>query len=181
MKGDFEDELGALMSEKARLQAPAALRLRVSAIPDKVAPSDDRLGLGATTRAIAVCSVVLVAAIVVASAWLRFGSVSGAATPSTLPTTAASTAPIPLTLDTEAEWSLPPSAGLICPQARYGPGPVRVAKTGSAMVFIPRVTGVEERLVWPHGYTGRVVDGIAQLLSPSDGAFYVCSIEIVQP
>jgi len=64
----------------------------------------------------------------------------------------------PLTIETE------PAPRQGCPDA--GLGPVRVARSGSELVFISTIAGTPENIVWAHGFSARVVDGQAQLVAP---------------
>jgi len=106
----------------------------------------------------------------------------------------------PLTIQTRAApSSLPSGAVWACPDAEAGP--VQVERAGSELVFISRGSGNERHLVWPYGFSARLVDGHAELLA-SDGrviaregdvigdivvgmgtsgdAFYVCSVNRVE-
>ena len=159
--------------------------------PIESAESARPSGYPVTARTVAIDFVVVMAAILVLSVWLGVGIPNPGGSSSSAVTAAP---PIPLTLETDTGPTLPPGAAAACPQARYGSGPVRVSRNGSAMVF----TSTIEHLVWPRGYTAWVVDGLAELRSPTGevvahegdllelggglgpgGDFYVCSIALV--
>jgi hypothetical protein len=89
------------------------------------------------------------------SAWARYG----AAPPGSGGT--------PLTIETRASLTLPSGASWACPQAQGGP--VRVVRSGSELIFISTGSGAKTHLVWPHGFSARLVDGKGELLAP-DGS-----------
>jgi hypothetical protein len=47
-----------------------------------------------------------------------------------------------------------------------GLGSVRVARSRSELVVIGTMTGSRESVIWPHGFSARVLDGQAQLVAP---------------
>jgi hypothetical protein len=151
----FEEDLATVVSEKAGWHAPDQLRLRVAAVPDEYEPPVRRWhSLASVPRVARFGAVAVVVLLVATSAWLRFGSAS--------PTSAGGT---PLTIGTEpAPTPLPNGAVWACAQALMGP--VRVERSGSALVFISTFTGGVGPIVWPHGFSARLVDGKAQLLAP---------------
>ena len=68
-----------------------------------------------------------------------------------------------LTVATEApEWRLP--GMMSCPLALLGP--VQIERAGGAIVFVSIVSGARGSIVWPHGFSGRLVDGHAELVEP---------------
>ena len=80
--------------------------------------------------------------------------------PASLPTGA-----VPLTLRTQP-WKLwPLSFG--CPMAALTP--IRVERDGVSMVFADEASGNRVQVVWPSGYSARLMNGRAELLPP-DGS-----------
>ena len=185
----FEAELARVVSEKADWRAPTELRLRVADIPDEFAPPSrlSRLRSGAPrlARFAALAGAVVLLA---GFAWVRYEAVSPGS------------GGTPLTIETEAAPSpLPSGAVWLCMQAEAGP--VRVELTGSELVFFSTGNGAQEHLVWPHGFSARLVGGTAELVA-SDGkvlardgdvipdiggglgisgdAFHVCSVNNVE-
>jgi hypothetical protein len=151
----FEETLTRVLSEKAGWRAPANLRIRVAAVPDEYKPAGrywPRLAnMPSLARFGVVAAVVL---LVAASAWLRFGSTSPAS------------GGTPLTIQAEqAPTPLPSGAVWACPQALLGP--LRVARSGSELVFISTTTGGRANVVWPFGFSARLVNGQAQLVAPN--------------
>jgi hypothetical protein len=152
----FEETLTRVLSEKAGWRAPADLRMRVASVPDEITPPGRLRGVVASVPRVARFAVVAVVVIVLAgSAWLRYE------------TTAPGDGGTPLTIQTElAPTPLPSGAVWVCPQARRGP--LRVERSGSELVFISTATEERESIVWPYGFSARLVDGRAELLA-SDG------------
>ena len=83
----------------------------------------------------------------------------GPSQPAVLPSGAA-----PLTLRTQP-WRLLPSFG--CPLALLTP--IRVERDGVAMVFADEASDSRVQAVWPNGYSARLLNGRAELISP-DGS-----------
>jgi hypothetical protein len=153
----FEDDLARVLSEKAAWRAPDDLRMRVAAVPDEATPPGRLRRLVTSMPRFARFAVVGIVVIVLAgSAWLRYeigAPASGAG---------------PLTIQTEAKPTpLPSGAGWICPQA--GGGPLRMELSGSELVLISTANGAAVSIVWPYGFSARLVAGKAELLAP-DGS-----------
>jgi hypothetical protein len=90
----------------------------------------------------------LVAALL-ATLWLRFG------TPKPPPVAQGS----PLTIQVD-----PPASGSGCLDA--GIMPVRMTRSGSEIAFALAANDQPASIAWPNGFSGRLVDGKAQLVSP---------------
>ncbi len=153
----FEKDLARVLSDKAAWLAPTSLRMRVAAVPDEASPRGRlwRLGLS-VPRVAAIGAAAIVVVLVAGSAWLRFQTASPAS------------GATPVTILTEARPTpLPSGVAWGCPQARRGP--LRVELSGSELVFISTANGARESIVWPYGFSARLVDGKAELLAP-DGA-----------
>lgn len=99
---------------------------------------------------------------------------AAACTVGTIPTYAPITrtpAPLPsgataLTLETAAPATSDPGPGWAC--AESTPVSVRVVREGDAVV-IKTVTGERIDLVWPRGFSARLLDGRAEIVAP-DGS-----------
>jgi hypothetical protein len=57
---------------------------------------------------------------------------------------------------------LPSGAQWACPQARAGP--VRLARDGQTLVFLALDAKITADLVWPRGFSARLLDGRAELV-----------------
>ena len=99
---------------------------------------------------------VLVAVALVAGAavWLLGPSQSAA-----LPATA-----VPLALRTQP-WRLWPPVGFGCGMA--GVTPIRVERDGGSLVFADATSGNRSQIVWPNGYSARLMNGRAELVPPN--------------
>jgi len=71
---------------------------------------------------------------------------------------------VPLTLRAQP-WRLLPSFG--CPLALLTP--IRVERDGVSMVFADEASGSRVQVVWPNGYSARLLNGRAELIPP-DGS-----------
>lgn len=71
----------------------------------------------------------------------------------------------PLKLATSTMPPLPSGAGVMCPLA--GLLPVRVERSGETLTFVSVSTEQPVSLSWPNGYTARLVNGVAELLTPT--------------
>jgi hypothetical protein len=58
---------------------------------------------------------------------------------------------------------LPSGAQWACPQARAGP--VRLARDGQMLVFFSLDAKITANLVWPRGFSARLLDGRAELIA----------------
>jgi hypothetical protein len=56
-----------------------------------------------------------------------------------------------------------------CPTAQIQP--VRVARSGSSLIFVSADDGAVERLAWPSGFSARLVDGRGELVTPAGSVF----------
>lgn len=171
----FEEDLAKVVSEKAGWTAPAQLRIRVAAVPDEHRQAGRFWPLLAgVPRAARFGAVAVVVALLAGSVWVRYEMESpGGASPSpTSQSPATVVAPqmsawpsvplpsgaTPLTIQTD------PAPRQGCPDA--GLGSVRVARSGSELIFISTMAGTPENIVWAYGFSARVVDGQAQLVAP---------------
>ena len=59
--------------------------------------------------------------------------------------------------------SLPSGAQWVCAQALAGP--VRLARDGQMLVFVSLDTNTTANLVWPRGFSARLLDGRAELIA----------------
>ena len=100
--------------------------------------------------------VVAVALVAVAALWLLWPP-----QPAALPPNAA-----PLVLRTQP-WRLWPPSGFSCGMAALTP--IRVERDGLSMVFEDETSGNRLQVVWPNGYSARLMDGRAELIPP-DGS-----------
>lgn len=78
--------------------------------------------------------------------------------PAPLPPTAS-----PLALRTQP-WRLWPPSGFGCPMATLTP--MRVERDEGSMVFADEATGTPMLVVWPNGYSARLMNGRAELVQP---------------
>jgi hypothetical protein len=72
----------------------------------------------------------------------------------------------PLLLRTQP-WRLWPPAGFGCGMAALTP--IRVERDGGSMVFADETSGNRLQVVWPNGYSARLMNGRAELIPP-DGS-----------
>jgi hypothetical protein len=72
----------------------------------------------------------------------------------------------PLSLRTEP-WKLWPIGGFGCPMALISP--IRVERDGTTMTFASVEGPGQVPVVWPHGYSARLLAGRAELVAP-DGS-----------
>jgi hypothetical protein len=70
-----------------------------------------------------------------------------------------------LTIDTRPAFSAQPGAAEVCNQARFEP--LVVGRTGDRLTFTGATSGQTATVIWPHGFTARVIDGKGALLDPS--------------
>ena len=70
----------------------------------------------------------------------------------------------PLAVRTQP-WRLWPPAGFGCAMATVTP--VRMDRDGEFVVFADETSGNRLPLVWPNGFSARLVDGRAELVSPN--------------
>ena len=70
----------------------------------------------------------------------------------------------PLVLRTQP-WILWPPAGFGCPMATVTP--VRMERDGEFVVFADVASGNRVPLVWPNGFSARLVDGRTELVPPN--------------
>jgi hypothetical protein len=72
----------------------------------------------------------------------------------------------PLVLRTQS-WRVWPPSGFSCGMA--GLTPIRVERDGVSMVFADEASGNRLQVVWPNGYSARLMNGRAELIPP-DGS-----------
>lgn len=70
----------------------------------------------------------------------------------------------PLALRTQP-WILWPPAGFGCPLASVTP--IRMERDGGFVVFADEASGNRLPVVWPNGFSARLVDGLAELIPPN--------------
>lgn len=68
-----------------------------------------------------------------------------------------------LTIDTAPALSPQPGAAEVCNQALFEP--LVVGRTGDRLTF--KGAGHAATVIWPHGFTARVIDGRGALVDPS--------------
>lgn len=90
------------------------------------------------------------------------GASAAPRTPAALPSGATA-----LELKTEPSATSPPSANWACALALFAP--VRLVRDGEAVAFVSSDDGTSEDLVWPRGFSARLVDGFAEVVAP-DGS-----------
>jgi hypothetical protein len=158
---EFERAVRTTLLEQAREHAPAALRVRVSQVPEAVSPRQHRALLAGGLRwalGIGVLAVVIAGIAVTFWAWYS------PAAPATVGNSEGSPSS-ELVISTEPELgTLPSGARLGCGQAEILP--VRVERSESKMVFVSVSMGVSLDLVWPHGFYAKLVDGKGELFEP---------------
>lgn len=146
----FERALGDVLRQDAPDGVPEALRMRVLSVPDRaneIGRFHGRIaGVAARAGGLALVVVVLIAA---ASVWLHAEGGAGIGGQ-------------PLAIRTEPAY---PTG--FCSQALLGS--VRIERSGSQLVFEMVTTAELVPIVWPYGYSARVVDGRAELLA-ADGS-----------
>lgn len=71
---------------------------------------------------------------------------------------------VPLVLRTQP-WRLWPPVGFSCGMA--GVTPIRVERDGGSMVFADATSGNRSQIVWPNGYSARLMNGRAELVPPN--------------
>ena len=64
-------------------------------------------------------------------------------------------------------WRLWPPSGFGCPTALVVP--IRVERDEGALIFSDAADGIRSQLVWPNGFSARLVNGRAELVAP-DGS-----------
>lgn len=74
----------------------------------------------------------------------------------------------PLALRTQP-WRLWPPSGFACPGALVAP--IRVEREGDAVVFVRVDSGERVSVVWPDGYSARLLNGRADLVAPDGSVF----------
>lgn len=107
---------------------------------------------------------------------------------------AASPTDVPLGVDTAPQLTAPPGGVVACTLASIGN--LVIHRDGDHLVFLSQSSDRTVDVVWPYGFTARVVNGAAELLDPFGavvgtegvpmgpvgggrggvGAFYACSI-----
>jgi hypothetical protein len=153
--GRFEGDLIRVVRDYAASEAPEALRARVAAVPEEAPASKRRRSISRVAGSIPrVITLAGLAAVLIASLWLRFGPDLGSQGASV------GTAGTPLTIQTD-----PPASGQGCLQA--GLMPVRMERSGSEIQFVFTSTGRPALIAWPNGFSGRLIDGQAELLAPN--------------
>jgi hypothetical protein len=70
-----------------------------------------------------------------------------------------------LTIDTAPAFSPQSGAVEVCNQALLEP--LIVGRTGDRLTFTGATSGHASAVIWPHGFTARVIDGKGALLDPS--------------
>jgi hypothetical protein len=70
-----------------------------------------------------------------------------------------------LTIDTALAFSPEPGVAEVCNQALLEP--LVVGRTGDWLTFTGATSGHAAAVVWPHGFTARIIDGKGALLDPS--------------
>jgi hypothetical protein len=71
---------------------------------------------------------------------------------------------VPLALRTQP-WRLWPPNGFSCGMAALTP--IRVERDGGSMVFADETSGNRGQVVWPNGYSARLLNGRAELVPPN--------------
>jgi hypothetical protein len=157
----FEEDLAKVLSDKASWRAPTNLRLRVAAVPDENMPSRRlwRLAKG-VPRVARFAALILVLVLAAGSVWFRYDSGSPASGGGPL------SGGDLLTIETEvAPTPLPSGVVWACPLPESSLS-LRVERAGSGLVFRSTRTGDPVSVVWPFGFSARVVDGRAELMAP---------------
>jgi hypothetical protein len=70
-----------------------------------------------------------------------------------------------LTIDTAPAFSPQPGVAEVCDQALLEP--LVVGRTGDRLTFTGATSGKAATVIWPHGFTARVIDGKGVLMDPS--------------
>jgi hypothetical protein len=118
------------------------------------------------TRArIALGLLLVVASVAGVGVWLL-----GPSQPAVLPANA-----VPLTLRTQP-WRLWPPHGFGCGMA--GLTPIRVERDGTSMDFADETSGNRLQVVWPNGYSARLMNGRAELVRP-DGSVLAREADVI--
>ena len=145
----FEQELRRVIAENSSPQAPTTLRLRVARVPDEL--SSQSTGRPWISKAASFAIAALLFALVGGSLWLRYSSITPdeGGNPSIMTGT-----PVPSGVAGYCSW------------ARLEP--VRMELSGSEVRFASVATGKPVRIVWPAGFSARIVNASAERVA-SDG------------